>query len=327
MDRRSFIRVVGGVTIAWPALGRGQSASMPLVGFLNNASSISFVTRVDAFRRGLGEAGFVDGQSVKVEYRWADGDDSRIPDLVTDLAQRKVSVITASGGTACVLAVQRIAPAIPLIFAIGADPVKFGIVKSFNKPEGNASGVSFLSNSVLPKQIALLHEAVGASVSLGLLVNPLNPNATSDIANATATAQALGHQVHVAKASAPSEIAAAMAGLARDGAQALVIFPDSVFTTTLGQLVELVTTYRMPAIYQAPEFAATGGLLSYGANQIDAYWQAGIYTGRVLKGEKAGDLPVVQTTRFNFSINLKTAKMLGLTLSPTLLATADQVIE
>jgi ABC-type uncharacterized transport system substrate-binding protein len=327
MDRRRFIQLAGGATFAWPTLAHAQPASTPLVGFFNNGSPQAFATRVDAFRRGLGEAGFVEGQSVRIEYRWSEGDDSRIPELVTDLAQRKVSVITATGGTAGVLAVRRIAPATPLIFAIGADPVKLGIVKSFNKPEGNVTGVSFLSNTILSKQVAILHEAIGSNASLGFLVNPANPNAENDIKSAAATAEALGHKTIVAMASAPAEVAGAIASLVEKRAEALVIFPDALFSSTLRQLVELATKHRIPAIYNTPEFSAAGGLLSYGANQIEAYRQAGVYTGRVLKGEKPADLPIVQSTRFDFAVNLKTAKAFGITLSPTLLATVDQVFE
>jgi len=279
------------------------------------------------FRQGLGEAGFVEGQTVRIEARWAEGSDDRLPALISELVQRRVSVIAATGGSASVVAARASATTIPVVFVMGADPVKLGVVNSLNRPGGNITGVSILSNGLLTKQFAILHDTIATGAAIGFLVKPANPNADSDTNNVTSAAEALGHRLLVGKANTQAEIAPAIADLVQSGAAALVIFPDVLFINSIKQLVAVTANHRLPAIYNFLEFAAAGGLLSYGANQNETYRQAGVYTGRILKGEKPSDLPVMQSSRFEFIVNLKTAKAFGLTLSPTLLATADEVIE
>jgi putative tryptophan/tyrosine transport system substrate-binding protein len=325
MRRRDFMALAGAAAVL-PSSAWSQSA-LPVIGFVGNGSSLSWRDRVAAFLKGLDDTGFVDGKSVKVEFRWAEGVDSRLAALISDLAARHVAVLAATGGGITALTARQVAPAIPMVFAIGADPVKLGLVKSFNKPQGNATGVSFLANTVLTKQVTILHEMIGRDTPIGFLVNPANPNAESDTAEVAATAESLGHKLLLAKVRAQADIPAAIDDLARQHAAALLIFPDAIFTTNRTQLAELAAKSRLPAIYNAPEFAADGGLLSYGADQNEAYRHAGTYAGRILKGEKPADLPVVQSSRFQFIVNLKTARALGITLPATLLGTADEVIE
>jgi putative ABC transport system substrate-binding protein len=327
MYRRSFITLIGCTAATWPASLFAQPASLPVVGFVNNGSPDAFAALTAKFRQGLREAGFAEGQTVSIESRWAEGSDDRLPALISELVQRRVSVIALTGGSASVVAASDIAATIPAVFVMGADPVKLGIVKSLNMPGGNITGVSILSNGLLEKQIAILHETIAKGATIGFLVKPTNPNAGGDTIAVMVAAEALGHKLLVAKARTQAEIAPAVADVVRRGAEALVIFPDVLFINSLAQLVTLTADHKLPAIYNFLEFAAAGGLLSYGADQKEAYRQAGVYVGRILKGEKPADLPVMQSARFQFIINLKTAKALGLNLSPTLLATADEVIE
>jgi putative tryptophan/tyrosine transport system substrate-binding protein len=328
MKRREFIGLVGGVAAAWPFVVLAQQQpALPVVGFINNASPTEFLSRVKAFEKGLSEAGYVDGKSVAIEYRWADGDNNRLPALVADLISHRPSVIAATGGTAAVLAVHATGTQIPIVFAMGADPVKFGLVKSFNRPDGNITGVSFLANALMAKQIAILHDMIEKQATIGFLLNPNNPNAEADTIDVTSTAKALGHQLFVAKAGTDSEIEAAVESLVQKKVGALLIFPDALFSNQTNQLVALANRHKLPAIYNSRQFAVAGGLLGYGTNQEEAYHEVGVYTGRILKGEKPGELPIVQSTHFEFVVNLKSAKALGINLPPTLLGTADEVIE
>jgi putative tryptophan/tyrosine transport system substrate-binding protein len=328
LKRREFIGLVGGAAAAWPLVVHAQQQpALPVVGFIHNGSPTVFLSRVKAFQKGLNETGYVDGKTVSIEYRWADGDNDRLPALVADLISRGVSVIAATGGTATVLAAHATGTSIPIVFAIGADPVKFGLVKSFNKPGGNITGVSFLSNALLAKQIAILHETIEKEAAIGSLLNPNNPNAEADTIDATTTANALGHQLFVAKAGTDSEVEAAVESLVQKKVGALLILPDALFSNHTDQLAALAARHKLPAIYNSRQFAVAGGLLGYGTNQDEAYQQVGVYTGRILKGEKPAELPVVQSTRFEFIVNLKSAKTLGINLPPTLLGTADEVIE
>jgi putative tryptophan/tyrosine transport system substrate-binding protein len=327
MKRREFITIVGGAA-AWPLVVHGQQQpALPVVGFVNNGSPTESLSRLKAFQKGLSETGYEGGKTLTIEYRWADGDNDRLPALVADLISRGVSVIAATGGTATVLAAHATGTQIPIVFAMGADPVKFGLVKSFNRPGGNITGVSFLANALLAKQIAILHEMIEKQAAIGLLLNPKNPNADADAIDVASTANALGHQLFVAKASTASEIDAAVNSLVQQKIGALSISPDALFTGNINQLSALAERYKLPAIYNARQFAVAGGLLAYGTNQDEAYHEVGVYTGRILKGEKPAELPVVQSTHFEFVVNLRSAKALGLNLPPTLLATADEVIE
>jgi putative ABC transport system substrate-binding protein len=327
MHRRTFMTLTGGMAANWSISAFAQSSSLPTVGFVNNGSQKAFATLLAKFRQGLGQAGFIEGQTVAIETRWADGNDERLQALISELVQRRVSVIAATGGSRSTVAAQAATTTVPVVFVMGADPVKLGLVKSLNKPGGNLTGVSLLSNGLLAKQIAILHEAIAKGATIGFLVRPTNPNADNDTRDATTASETLGHKLLVAKADTQTEIAPAIADLVQSGVAALVIFPDVLFISNIDELATLTTSHKLPAIYNFPEFAAAGGLLTYGGNQNEGYRQAGIYTGRILKGEKPSDLPVVQSSRFELIVNLKTAKAFGLNLSQTLLATVDQVIE
>jgi len=324
MLRRAFLGALG-CAIVLPAIASAQS--LPVVAFVNNGSANPFLDRVTAFRAGLSETGFVDGRTVTIEFRWADGNDARLSEIVSDLAKRRVSIFVATGGAATTLAVRASAPSRPTVFVMGADPVKFGIVKSINKPGGNVTGVSFLANTVLGKQIAILDEAIAKGVPIGVLVNKANPSADNDVGELTAAAGALGHSLIVSRISTKDEIDPAVSELKKRNAGALLIFPDALFVNNADHLAALTSKLNMPAMHNTKEFAAAGGLLSYGTDQFEAYRQAGVYAGRILRGEKPSDLPVIQSTRFNFVVNLKTAKSMAITLPPTLVGTADEVIE
>jgi len=326
MPRRTFIAGVGALAVTRPYSLAAQSTAPPLVGFVNNGAEPAFAALFAAFRQGLGDAGF-NGSSARIEARWAEGHDDRLPSLIPELAQRRVSVIVVTGGSAVVMAARSFSSTTPVVFVIGGDPVRLGIVKSLNKPESNITGVSLLSNGLLAKQVAILHETIPKEALVGFLVRPANPNAENDIRELTAAAETLGHKLLVARANSPEEITLAIESLVQRGAAAAVIFPDVLFISNLQSLVTALTQHRLPAIYNFSEFAAAGGLLCYGSNQKEAYHQAGVYAGRILKGEKPADLPVMQSSRWKFTINLKTAKALGISLSPTLLATADEIIE
>jgi len=325
MHRRSFIKFLGVAGATLPTSGIAQQ--LPIVGFVNNGSARGFASLLAKFRQGLGQAGFVEGQTVTIEVRWAEGSDDRLPALVSELVQQRASVIVSTGGSRATIAAQAITTTVPIVFVMGGDPIKLGLVKSLNKPGGNLTGVSLLSNDLLAKQIAILHEAIAKSATIGFLVRSGNPNAENDTRNIISASAALGHKLVVAKASTEADIAPAIANLVENGAEALVIFPDALFISNATELATLTMNHKLPAIYNVLEFAVAGGLLCYGANQSDAYRQAGIYAARILRGEKPTDLPVMQSSRFELILNLKTAKAFGMNLSSTLLATVDQVIE
>jgi putative ABC transport system substrate-binding protein len=326
MRRRSFIASAGSALV-WPSLLFAQQSARPVVGFINNGSAGAFASLFAEFRRGLGEAGFVEGQSVSIEARWAEGRDDRLKALVGELVESRASVIVATGGSASVVAARDIATPTPIVFVIGADPIKLGIVKSLNKPEANITGISLLSNGLLAKQAAILHETIAKDAPIGFLVRPSNPNASGDTRDLMAAAEALGHKLIVAEVNVEAEFTSAVGDLVQKGAAAVIVFPDVLFISNLKQLVAATANHRLPTIYNFLEFAAAGGLLCYGANQNEAYNQAGVYAARILKGEKPAALPVMQTVRLKLIVNLKTAKAFGINLSPTLLAMADEVIE
>jgi putative tryptophan/tyrosine transport system substrate-binding protein len=327
MKRREFIGLVGGAAAAWPLAARAQQSPMPVVGFLNNGSAEAFAPHMAAFQQGLNDAGYVDGQNVRIEYRWAEGDNSRLPALVADLVGRPAALIAATGGVASALAAKSGTTTIPVVFAMGADPVRFGLVASLNRPGGNITGVSYLANTILEKQIEMLHESVSKATAIGFLVNPANPNAEQDLIAAAAASRAFGHEPVIGKASTESEIDAVIAALVAQRAGAIVIFPDALFTSHIDQLAELTTKHLLPAIYNARVFAQGGGLMSYGTDQASAYQKAGVYAGMILKGAKPADLPVQQSTKVELVLNLKTAKAIGVSFPLTLLGRADDVIE
>ena len=323
LKRREFITLLGGAAAAWPRAARAQQPPMPTIGFLGPASADGYASYVEGFRQGLSAAGFVEGRNVAVEYRWADNQLDRLPALAAELVARRVAVIATVGATAAKAATS----SIPIVFAIGADPVKFGLVVSMNRPGGNVTGVSFLANTLVAKQLQLLQGLLPASGVIGVLVNPGNPNAVSDSTQAQAAATSLRLKVHVVHTVAERDFDAAFEDLGRVQASAVLVFPDALFIGVRGRLAELATRHKLPVLYPDRSYVEAGGLMSYGSSRTDAYREAGIYVGRILRGEKPSDLPVIQASKFELVINLKTAKTLSLEIPPTLLALADEVME
>jgi len=325
MRRRAFIRMIADSAVAWPLTARAQQSAMPVVGFLSSRSATDSALQVAAFRQALSEAGYVEGRNVAVDYRWAEGQYDRLRGMAEQLVGRQVSVIFAGGPAAHVAKVAT--RSIPIVFVSGEDPVKFGLVASFNKPGGNVTGVTTFNAVLGSKRFELLHELVPNAAMVALLVNPQYPSAESEIREMQAAAHSIGRNLVVLNASTESEIDAAFVELAQQGVGGLIVTGDPFFVGRRETLVALAARHMLPTIYVQREFAVAGGLIGYGTNITDAYRQAGIYAGRILKGAKPADLPVVQPTKFDFVINLKTAKVLGLDISPKLLALASEVIE
>jgi putative tryptophan/tyrosine transport system substrate-binding protein len=327
MRRREFITLLGGAA-SWPLTTRAQQPTMPVIGFLGSESADRWATYVRAFHQGLHEVGYVEGRNVAIEYRWAEGQNDRVPALVGDLVRRQVTVIAVPGSTPAALAAKAASTTLPIVFAIASDPVQLGLVASLNRPGGNVTGVVTLNVEIAPKRLELLHELLPTATSFALLVNPANPALAEPVSERVqAAARTLGMKLHVLHASSESEVDAALAAVARLQAAGLVVGPDPFFNSRIEQLAALTSRRGLPAVYQWREFTAAGGLLSYGSSIADVYRQAGIYTGRILKGEKPADLPVEQTTKVELFVNLKTANALGLTVPTALLVRADEVIE
>jgi putative ABC transport system substrate-binding protein len=327
LNRRKFIALLGGAA-AWPLAARAQQSPIPTIGFLSNSSPELYAKRLTAFRLGLGETGFVEGQNVRIEYRWAEGQNDRLAALAADLVRRQVTVIASGGGLSSAVAAKAATATIPIVFGVGVDPVKLGLVASLNRPGGNMTGITNLNVEVGPKRLELLHELFPGSTIISLLVNPTVPALAEQFTRAlTPAASQLGLQINILEASKEQDFDKVFATLSQLPATALVIMSDVYFTARSAELGALSLRYAVPAVYQFHEFAAAGGLVSYGTDNAEYYRLIGNYTGRVLKGEKPADLPVVQAAKFELILNLKTAKALGITVPIPLLGRADAVIE
>ena len=326
MKRRELIRLLAGATV-WPLAARAQQTAMPVIGFLSSRSPGESSAVVAAFRRGLGEAGFVEGRNAHIAFRWAEGRNDRLPALATDLVTHQASVIVATGGGPSVLAAKTATTTVPIVFTFGSDPVKAGLVASFNRPGGNLTGVSWFSSDLGPKRLELLLELAPKTAVIALLVNPNNAELASQPADFQEAARTLGKQVHIFNASSEKEIDTAFMTFVGQKADALVVGGDPFFTSRREQLIALAARHAVPASYSSREYVADGGLMSYGNSVVDAYRRAGVYAGRILNGAKPADLPVERLTTFELVINLKTAKGLGLTVPDKLLVAADEVIE
>ena len=328
IGRRRLITALGGAAVAWPLAVRGQQAGLPVVAFINAGSPEGSVTRATAFREGLNESGYVDGQNVTVEYHWLEGQYDRLPALVADLVRRQVTVIAAPASTPAALAAKAATATIPIVFSVGEDPVRLGLVASLARPGSNVTGVNLLTTEVTAKELRLLHDLVPKAVRIAVLVNPANAATAGptlqDVQEAAAT---IGLQIQILNATTIGEIDAAFASLARERPDALFVGPDGFFGSRRVQLVTLTAVNKIPATYWDRDIVAAGGLMSYGTDLADAFRQVGVYTGKILKGAKPADMPVQQLTKFEFAINLQTARALGIEVRPDMLSIADEVIE
>jgi putative ABC transport system substrate-binding protein len=323
--RREFITLLGGAA-AWPLAASAEQRT-PVIGFLSSRSEQESVHLVDGWRRGLNDVGLVEGHDFSVESRWADGHYERLSELASELVRRHVAVVAAVGGNVTALATKAASATIPIIFVVGTDPVKDGLVSSFNRPGGNATGVSLVTAELGPKRLELLRELVPPGAIIAVLINPKNPDASARLSEVQRGAAATSQQIQVFDASTADEIDASFTMLAQRSARGLIVMPDPFFNSRREQINALASNTKIAAIFDSREHTIAGGLISYGTSYVEAYRLAGIYTGRILKGEKPSDLPVVQPTKFELVVNLKTATALGLAVPPTLLARADEVIE
>jgi putative tryptophan/tyrosine transport system substrate-binding protein len=328
MKRRKFIALLGGAA-AWPLAARAQQPAMPVIGFMNtlNSADASDLGLVAAFRQGLLETGFVEGQNVTVEYRWAQGQYDRFPELAAEFVRRQVAVIAATGGEPSPQSAKAATQTIPIVFTANGDPISEGLVASLRRPGGNVTGITIFGPAAVTKRVQLMHQLVPQATTIAYLMNPNHPSGEIEMSAAQTAARSLGKEMPVFRASNERELDTAFATMVQQQTDALVVASDPFYWSRRGELASLAARHRLPAIYYLPEFARAGGLMAYGNSLPDQYRLVGVYVGRILKGEKPGDLPVVQSTKFEFVINLKNAKTLGLDVPPTLLARADEVIE
>ena len=327
MKRREFITLVGGAAAAWPLRLSAQQAAAPTIGFLVSVGREGYAQSIEEVRKGMLDAGVVENRNAMIAYRYADEQYDRLPALAADLVQRKVSVIFSTGSIVSPLAAKAATTAIPIVFAVGSDPVKYGLVASLNRPGGNVTGVTFYNSALGPKRLELLREMLPKASVIAMLVNPRNPSAEADALQMQEAGQAVGLRVFVMNASREQDFDAVFAAIRERRAEALIVNNDSLFQSRYRELIELAARHAVPAVWTAARYPRAGGLIGYGTNTWELYRQAGVYVGRVFKGEKPADLPVLQPTRFELAINLKTAKALGLEIPPTLIARADEVIE
>ena len=326
MKRRDFITLLGGAAAAWPVAGRAQQPAMPVVGFVHARSPDDVAYQVAAFRHGLGEAGYIEGESVSIQYRFALGDYGQLPEMAAELVRRPVAVLVA-GSDPAALAAKAATSNIPIVFAVGSDPIKLGLVASVSRPGGNATGMNILTSALEAKRLGLLHALMPQAAIIGVLVNPNNSTAESQLRDLHEAARAIGLQIHELRSSTDAEIDAAFEAVAQQHITVLAVAADPFLDTRRDKIVALAQHHSVPAMYQFREHAVAGGLMSYGIDLPDVYRQLGIYTGQILKGTKPAELPVLQPTKFEFVINLKTAKRLGVKFSDDLLSIADEVIE
>ena len=326
MRRRDFMAVLGSA-VAWPLAARAQQPAVPVIGFLNSASPAAWAARLAGFKRGLGEVGYVEGQNVAIEYRWAEGNDDRLAELARDLAARGVAVIAATGGGRSALAAKRATASIPIVFTAGIDPVAYGLVATLNRPGGNVTGISFLTSELTAKRLEVLHDLVPTAQNIGILVNPKTALGEIDTASAPEAARGLRLHLIVLKASSEPELIVAFTALAQQRADALLVSGSPFFDSRREQLVALAARQAVPAIFDTRDYPEAGGLASYGPDYAIGYREAGVYVGRILRGAKPADLPVVQLSKIELVINAKTAKALDLAIPPAILTRADEVIE
>jgi putative tryptophan/tyrosine transport system substrate-binding protein len=327
IQRRDFITFVGGAAAAWPLAARAPQPAMPVIGFLNITSPDGYAERLRGFRQGLKDTGHVEGENVAIEYRWAEDQPDRLPSLATELVRRQVAVIATLGTTNSALAAKAATTTIPIVFAVGEDPVRLGLVVSLARPAGNLTGINFFNSELTAKRLELLHELVPTATRVAVLINPTEAANAETLRDVQSGAHAIGLQIQVHNASTSREIEAVFATFGHARPDALFVVGDALFNSRRVQLVHLATRYGIPATFGSRVYPEVGGLMSYGTNIMDAFRQAGVYTGRILKGTKPAELPVVQSTKFELIINHPTARMLGITVPDKLLARADEVIE
>jgi putative ABC transport system substrate-binding protein len=327
MQRREFITLLGSAAATWPLAARAQQSVVPVIGFLDSRSPEILTERLRAFRQGLKDSGYVEGDNLTIVYRWAENQSDRLSELAAELVRRRVAVIAASGGLSVVFAAKAASATVPVIGVFAEDPVKIGLLTSLARPDGNLTGVNILNAELVGKQLALLHELLPGTARVALLINPKNPTSETALGDAERAARLMGLQTRFLRASTSEEIDTAFATFERERPDALFIHQDGFFGGRRVQLVQLATHHRVPAIYSLREYTEIGGLMSYGSDIVEAYHQVGIYAARILKGAKVADLPVVQSTKFALVINAQTARILGITVPPSLLARADEVIE